>query len=669
MNFFESILSSEFIRAFAWTLLHSVWQGGLIAFMAVVFLIILRKHRPGIRYLILYIFLMLLPVFFTATFLYTYHPENAKVLSIIRAEPISGLQDSNILHEKPFISENGVSDAWYVHVVYIFENQAGWLVLLWFIGFFIFLLRFSGSLLYVYHLKNYKAFPVEECWNANLRKLSERIGLQKPVRLAESAIARIPMTIGYLKPVILLPLGTLSGVPPQQIDAILLHEMAHILRKDYLLNILQSVVELLFFYHPVTWWLSGLIRQEREHVCDDLAIAVNHDYLNYIKALTTMEELNSKSPLLASAMTGSKKKLLFRVKRLLTPLKFRKGFGEGIIAFILIIGLVFTLSFNALSFIPSAYDLTGRESGERVYSLLPFQTNAPQEASVTASLNRPDVEISINPETPDTIIAKSKSGKITIRICTDSTSQVQQEKLDRMAENMDKQAQQYEQAMKNYQIQMEKFEDGKKGLGEECKVIVLRKSDSTSMASDSVIVIYNDSRSSFPGHHFEYRVPQPDFPVSPHTREFRYLYSHPDIPDMESFDKELFPFKCDSIDTIIFMGPREHMDLDKIKEFEWSDKQLNDYLLYNLPPLPPEPLENVFIPEHRVTSAEKIIRQELRDDGLTVPRKGYIIDLDSKGMYINGEKQSKETFRKYKRLVESLESANIDGGDVYRIIF
>ncbi len=89
----------------------------------------------------------------------------------------------------------------------------------------------------MYRLKNYQVYQVDEHWNDNLRQLSDKIGIRKPVKLAESALARIPLTIGYLKPVILLPLGTLSGVPPQQIDAILLHELAHILRKDYLLNI------------------------------------------------------------------------------------------------------------------------------------------------------------------------------------------------------------------------------------------------------------------------------------------------------------------------------------------------------------------------------------------------------------------------------------------------
>ena len=616
MNLFEFVFSSEFTRAFAWTLFHSIWQGGLIALMAAGLLIILHKHRPVIRYIVLYSLLFLIPVIFTATFLYTYHPENAKDFSESAIAIPKSLPENSILSGIPALTGKETAGAWYIHPMHIFENKAGWLVLFWFLGFFIFLLRFSGSMLYVYRLKNNNIYPVDKSWNDNLQRLSGRMGLLKPVILAESALTRIPLTIGYLKPVILLPLGTLSGVPPQQIEAILLHELAHILRKDYLFNIIQSVIELLFFYHPVTWWLSKLIRQEREHICDDLVISINHDHINYIKALTTMEDLNSKSALLASALAGSRKNLLFRIKRLITPVNSRKGFGEGIIAFILIIGLVFTLSFNALSIIPSAYDLSGRESGEKLYNLIPFNPKDLPETISERDVNRPTPGMALTSEIPDTAVAKSKSGKVIITIFTDSTNQVQQEELDRMAESVDKQAQQYDKAMKEYQIQVQKFKDDKDRIENECKVMVIKKADSTSMTGDSIIVIYNDSGSPFPGHHFEYRMPQPGCPVPPHAREFRYLYSRPDIPDMENFEREEF------------------------------------YQQYpgNVPP-------------------EKIIRQELIDDGLAVPSKSYIIDLDSSGMYINGEKQSKEIFRKYKRLVESLDVGDLEGDGTYRLIF
>jgi bla regulator protein blaR1 len=687
MNIIESLVSAEFIRAFAWTLLNSLWQGGLLALLTAGLLVTLRKYRPGIRYAFLYIMLLLIPVFFTGTFFLTYNPHNIEVLKI--AENDAGLwqTDNNLAGNIHAVSMTDVHGTWYTYTVHLFENQAKWLVLIWFTGFFIFLLRFSGSIIYVYRLKTYQVYQVDDPWNYNLRKLAEKIGMRKPVWLAESALARIPMTIGYLKPVILLPLGTLSGVPPQQIDAIILHELAHILRKDYLLNIIQSFIELLFFYHPVTWWLSGLIRQEREHICDDLAVAVNQDHINYIKALTTMEELNSKAPLLASAITGSRKKLLCRVKRLLSPVKLRKGISEGIIVFILLVGLIFALSVNALSFIPSAYDLKGRESGEKVYNFLPYKTNAQPETIFTEEITPPKLERLAVTETPDTIISRSKSGKVTISVYTDSTSHLQQEQLDRMAESMDIQAQQLDHAREQYRVQMEKNCVANGNRDKECKVIVISKSDSTDAERDSVIVISNGSVLSLKGGDlFDWHLPvPPDCPVPPDAQMFKYYYSNPDMHGLEDCKEKFFSIEIDSIDgindldTVIYIGPEGRLFFDN-KNMEWSSKEFEREMRgfgmdmerqqYNDTPVSPnEPRWVEHGKEQWQTPDERIIRQELIDDGLASPHKKYVIDIDSHSMYINGEKQSKDIFRKYKHLVQSLEITDFEGDGTYRLIF
>ena len=101
--------------------------------------------------------------------------------------------------------------------------------------------------------------------------------ISRPVRLLESAIAEVPVVIGYLKPVILIPAGLLANLPVDQVEAILLHELAHIRRADYLVNLLQTMVESLLFYHPAVWWISHVIRTEREHCCDDFVLARDTD--------------------------------------------------------------------------------------------------------------------------------------------------------------------------------------------------------------------------------------------------------------------------------------------------------------------------------------------------------------------------------------------------------
>ena len=108
--------------------------------------------------------------------------------------------------------------------------------------------------------------------------------LSRPVTLLESCLAEVPVVIGYVRPVILMPVGLLAGLPAGQIESILLHELAHIRRHDYLVNLLQIVVEGLVFYHPAVWWISGVIRAERENCCDDLVVATQGDAFAYAAA-------------------------------------------------------------------------------------------------------------------------------------------------------------------------------------------------------------------------------------------------------------------------------------------------------------------------------------------------------------------------------------------------
>jgi HEAT repeat protein len=156
----------------------------------------------------------------------------------------------------------------------------------------------------------------------------------RPVLLLESALVRVPTVIGWLRPFILLPVGALTGLTTRQLEAIIAHELAHIRRHDYLINLLQAVVETLLFYHPAVWWVSRRIRQEREHCCDDLAVAVCGDPLIYARALLEMEQLRAAGPQLAMAANGGL--LMNRIQRLVgaqTPHTNRfSGLFAGVIA-------------------------------------------------------------------------------------------------------------------------------------------------------------------------------------------------------------------------------------------------------------------------------------------------------------------------------------------------
>src|SRR2546427_550248 len=130
-------------------------------------------------------------------------------------------------------------------------------------------------------------------------RLAARLGVSRPGRVLESAVVQVPAVVGWLRPVILLPASALTGLTPQQLDVLLAHELAHVRRYDYLVNLVQSAIEILLFYHPAVRWVSRRVREEREHCCDDLAVAVCGDAHLYARALLMMESLRAKTPALA----------------------------------------------------------------------------------------------------------------------------------------------------------------------------------------------------------------------------------------------------------------------------------------------------------------------------------------------------------------------------------
>jgi GWxTD domain-containing protein len=152
-------------------------------------------------------------------------------------------------------------------------------------------------------------------WQQRLRELAAAVRVSQPVELLESCLAGVPLVIGYWRPVILMPLGALAGLSAEQVEAILIHELAHIRRADYLVGLAQSLVEGLFFFHPAVWWISAALRAEREYACDDVVVALRPDARAYAAALTTLEQ--NRWPAIQAAAAANGGDLVRRVRRLL----------------------------------------------------------------------------------------------------------------------------------------------------------------------------------------------------------------------------------------------------------------------------------------------------------------------------------------------------------------
>ena len=298
MKTLEMLIRNPAIAAVGWTLLHSLWEGAIVAAVLGAMLLILRTART--RYLTSCAALLALVVLFTFTLL-KLAPESAQRFSVT----------SGIAPTWNIVAEDVTSGDWRPSLT----AAAPWLALFWLAGVLLMFGRYSVSYMSVRRFRSRGVCSAPNAWQKEVEQLTTRLRISRPVRLLESCLAEAPTVIGHFRPLILMPIGMLAGLSPIQIESILLHELAHIRRHDYLVNTLQRCIESLLFYHPAMWWISAVIRTEREHCCDDLAVSISGDPHKYARALAALEQ-NRFSPAAVAATGGS---LVKRIHRLLYP--------------------------------------------------------------------------------------------------------------------------------------------------------------------------------------------------------------------------------------------------------------------------------------------------------------------------------------------------------------
>jgi GWxTD domain-containing protein len=190
-----------------------------------------------------------------------------------------------------------------------------WAVPFWFAGVAVFYLRSFLGWIEVRRLRRASTCQPTAEWRMQFERLIVRLRIPRTVTLLESALTEVPVVIGFLRPVVLMPVGLMTGLPASQVEAILIHELAHVRRWDYLVNLAQSAIEGLLFYHPAVWWISAIIRAERENCCDDVVVELACDRHSYAAALAAMEELRCGAPQPALAASGGN--LMKRIRRIL----------------------------------------------------------------------------------------------------------------------------------------------------------------------------------------------------------------------------------------------------------------------------------------------------------------------------------------------------------------
>src|SRR5882672_1967658 len=302
-------LSPEVMRPAGWALLHFLWQGTALAALATVAMAPFRKASA--RYVVAVGVLMLMLAAPIATFFYYRSVESIPTWT--PSAPAAAFQ--NVAAWKSVAPAAVVSQRTAPDLFPI-------LVQFWLVGVALFSLRSAGGFLLLERMRRRQSVPVSAQLREICIELQRRLGLTRAIRYAQCQWLEAPAVIGWFRPIVFLPITALTGLSEEQLQSVITHELAHIQRLDSFVNAFQVVVETLLFYHPAVWWLNKRIRLEREHCCDDAAIALCGNAVEYARALTLMEEWRV-AP--AMAMAANRGPLSARITRLLGIGNLRSG--------------------------------------------------------------------------------------------------------------------------------------------------------------------------------------------------------------------------------------------------------------------------------------------------------------------------------------------------------
>ena len=294
------LLNGPIADALSRTLFHFMWEGAVIALMLAAAIRIFRPASASIRYGLACAAMLAMVAAFGLTLAW-YWPHSTAVAIPSNAPRL------RVPPPVPF--------AWPATASPGATSRLNWIVLAWMLGAGLLSLRSLTAWIAAIRLKHSRTFPASEIWREKLERLRDRIRLSRPVTLLESCLTDVPVVVGFLRPAILVPAALFTGFPPDQLELILIHELAHIRRCDYLINLLQSIVEDVLFYHPAVWWVSSVIRAERENCCDDIVVAETHNARGFAAALAALEQNRWAAQEAALAANGGH--LMNRVRRLL----------------------------------------------------------------------------------------------------------------------------------------------------------------------------------------------------------------------------------------------------------------------------------------------------------------------------------------------------------------
>lgn len=320
MNKLSQLFSNEMSHAIGWTIIHSLWQCALIALAIAISYAFTKKAQAATRYWINT--LGLLSCIITSAITFYMNFKSSVQIEIIGDFAINSMQPTQQTVYTQNISE-------------IINQHIHQIVFCWIIGFGFYITKYLIDYFYCQHIKHHNNKLPSETMQQMFNELKNCLGISDKIQLRISEAIHIPCVIGHFSPVVLLPASILLRLSTQQIKVILLHELGHVSRRDYLISSIQTLITSLYFFNPFTRWISSKIDEERENACDDIAVFVSGDPLFYAHTLKEFAEIKNDCSAVV-AITGKSNLLMNRIKRLfIRDNSFSKTYGKAITIMIL----------------------------------------------------------------------------------------------------------------------------------------------------------------------------------------------------------------------------------------------------------------------------------------------------------------------------------------------
>ncbi|HLM00525.1 MAG TPA: M56 family metallopeptidase [Pyrinomonadaceae bacterium] len=412
-NLWEILTNSKLVETLGWTLLHSVWQISLIALILFLVLRVLHRFSANARYLVSVFALASALVLPIVTFVVL---GGNSTTNFFRAETI--VAPENVQFNPhfqppenaplPATAETGLAQGNGKGVLASIESLQNFfdknfadilppVVGLWFFGVAFFALRMTGGVWQLHLYKTRAVSAPEAEWRERFAALCEKLEIRRKVKFLRSDLIRTPIVIGWLKPVILVPASVFLQISPKELETVIAHELVHVRRWDALVNFAQSLVEVLFFHHPCVWWISAVVRREREFATDEAVVKImENSHIVYASALANLEEIrlvtNQKLPPFSTAAVKGGN-LMQRITKILqkntgTNGKANSAWSAGLALMLISAFFLAIFSFNQPTFVNAQTKTKNRRLAIGFVSIPPVDrtANAPKDSDATARL-------------------------------------------------------------------------------------------------------------------------------------------------------------------------------------------------------------------------------------------------------------------------------------------